>query len=101
MQHAGTDMQARMLKEQQVEAARVEENLRSALDADGETLLSVDERKVIEDALARMLSIATGSDVQAIKAAIEVVDNASQGFAAKRMDNSIRQAFAGQSVDNI
>jgi molecular chaperone HscA len=101
MQHAGADMQARMLKEQQVEAARVAENLRAALDADGDALLSVNERKAIETALAQMLSLAEGTDVQAIKTAIEAVDNASQDFAASRMDNSIRQAFAGQSVDNI
>lgn len=101
MQHAGADMQARMLKEQQVEAARVAENLRAALDADGDVLLSASEQKDIEDVLAQMLLLAAGTDVQAIKAAIEAVDSASQGFAAKRMDHSIRQAFAGQSVDNI
>ncbi|MFT7215837.1 MAG: molecular chaperone HscA, partial [Paraglaciecola sp.] len=36
-----------------------------------------------------------------IKQAIESVDKASQLFAERRMDHSIKQAFAGHSVDSI
>ena len=101
MQHAKGDMQARMLKEQQVEAQRVKETLDAALAQDGDALLSSEERAHIEQALEAMKNLAQGTEVEAIKQAIEKVDEASQLFAQRRMDHSIQQAFAGQSVDKI
>ena len=101
MQHAKQDMQARMLREQQVEAARVEESLRVALDKDGDELLSVEERKVIDDAMTHMRSVAAQDNIDAIKSAIERVDAASQDFAARRMDKSINAALTGQSVNTL
>jgi molecular chaperone HscA len=101
LQHAKGDMQARMLKEQQVEAARVHETLNAALAQDGEKLLSEQERAFIQQQISAMQEIALTSDVDAIKQAIEEVDKASQIFAERRMDQSIQQAFAGQSVDKI
>jgi molecular chaperone HscA len=100
-QHAKEDMAARMLKEQQVEAARVEETLRAALKADGQTLLNKDEITQLEQSLTQLAQIAKGDDKEAIKQAIELVDKLSQTFAERRMDNSIRKAFAGHSVDSI
>ncbi len=101
MQYAEQDMQARMLKEQQVEASRVLENLQAALSIDGHTLLGEAEKHTIEQALGHLKLLAAGDDKEAIKAAISKVDEASQDFAQKRMDSSIRQAFSGQSVDRI
>lgn len=101
MQHAKDDMQARMLKEQQVESARVEEALRAALAADGEALLSEQERAELEQALQSMLDAAKGNDAEAIKSAIEQVDIASQEFANRRMDRSINLALSGQSVEQL
>lgn len=101
MQHAKEDMQARMLKEQQVEAARVEEAISAALLADGEALLSQDERQNLESTVQAMREAAIGDDVEVIKAAIDQVDQASQEFANRRMDRSINLALSGQSVDQI
>ena len=101
MQHAKGDMQARMLKEQQVEAARVHETLGAALAQDGDKLLSTQEQTFIQQQLNAMQNIAIGSDVEGIKQAIEQVDKASHIFAERRMDQSIKHAFAGQSVDKI
>ncbi|MEO9945151.1 Fe-S protein assembly chaperone HscA [Paraglaciecola sp.] len=101
MEHAQDDMQARMLKEQQVEAARVYETLRAALHADGAALLNTSEKQVIEQGLAELQALAEGSDKDAIKAGIEHVDKLSQVFAERRMDQSIKNAFSGQSVDQI
>ena len=101
MQHAKGDMQARMLKEQQVEAARVHETLSAALAQDGDKLLSTQEQAFILQQLSAMQNIALGTDVEGIKQAIEQVDKASQIFAERRMDQSIQHAFAGQSVDKI
>ena len=101
MENAQQDMQSRMLKEQQVEAARVQENLRAALDADAEILLDADEVQSIEKGLAKLAELAKGTDKDAIKEGIKQVDKLSEIFAQKRMDRSIQSAFSGQSVDKI
>ncbi len=101
MDNAQDDMQSRMLKEQQVEAARVQENLQGALDSDGKTLLETSEIQAIEDGLTRLNELAKGTDKDAINAAIKQVDKLSETFAQKRMDQSIKSAFSGQSVDHI
>lgn len=101
MSHAKADMQARMLREQQVEADRVLEALIAALTPDAKQLLSIDELSHLEQTMLDLANIAKGDDTQAIKEAIERVDQASQDFAARRMDQSIQQALAGQSVNDI
>ena len=101
MSHAKADMQARMLKEQQVDADRVLEALTVALAQNGSNLLSEAELAAVQDAMAALANTAKGDDTQAIKDAIEIVDKASQDFASRRMDESIQQALAGQSVDDI
>jgi molecular chaperone HscA len=101
MDNAEQDMQARMLKEQQVEAARVQENLQSALDADGLALLDASEIQAIAVGIAELNELAKGTDKNVIKAAIEQLDRLSETFAQKRMDQSIKSAFSGQSVDRI
>ncbi|NUU68883.1 Fe-S protein assembly chaperone HscA [Enterobacteriaceae bacterium BIT-l23] len=100
MAHAGEDVQARMLAEQKVEAARVLESLHSALAADGE-LLSDQERGTIEQSAAHLRTVAAGDDVDAIKEAIKTIDKQTQEFAARRMDLSIRKALKGHSVDEV
>jgi molecular chaperone HscA len=101
MDNAQEDMQARMLKEQQVEAARVQENLQGALDADGQALLVTSEIQAITAGLTHLNELAKGKDKDAIKAAIEKLDKLSENFAQQRMDQSIKRAFSGQSVDRI
>ncbi|NMD52389.1 Fe-S protein assembly chaperone HscA [Shewanella sp. DNRA4] len=100
MKHAKEDISRRMLAEQQVEAARVLESLNTALSKDGD-LLTSDERQQIDTVMAQLVHVAGGDDADAIKNAIETLDEHTQDFAAKRMDNSIRVAFKGQSIDKI
>jgi len=101
MQFAKEDMQARMLKEQQVDAKRVLESLYSALKADGDDLLDADERAVIDANLAELVVLTEKDNIDDIKQQIEKVDALSQAFANRRMDKAIKLALAGQSVDNI
>ncbi|WP_371372907.1 Fe-S protein assembly chaperone HscA [Thalassotalea aquiviva] len=101
MNHAKEDMDARMLKEQQVEAARVYEGVAAALAQDGAKLLSVEEKDAIELALAELQRIGAGDDVSAIEQAIANVDKITAKFAERRMDASIRTALAGHSVDEV
>ena len=101
MQNAKHDMQARMLKEQQVEASRVLEAMQGALAEDGDELLNDEERSAIEASLFALVDTAKAGDIEAIKQAITNVDKLSQDFAARRMDKSIQKALSGHSVDDI
>ncbi|MFP8356567.1 Fe-S protein assembly chaperone HscA [Klebsiella aerogenes] len=100
MSYAEQDIQARMLAEQKVEAARVLESLESALAADA-ALLSAAERQVIDAAAEQVRAAAAGEDADAIKEAIKNIDTQTQEFAARRMDQSVRAALKGQSVDEV
>jgi Fe-S protein assembly chaperone HscA len=100
MTNAKEDMAARMLREQQVEADRVLEALISALAADG-ALLSDSERRALDDAMEALRIARNGTDTDAIEKAIEAVDKASDDFAARRMDESIRKALSGSKVDEL
>ncbi|MEE7531881.1 Fe-S protein assembly chaperone HscA [Klebsiella huaxiensis] len=100
MSYAEQDIQARMLAEQKVEAARVLESLVSALAADA-ALLSAAERQAIDDAAEQVRTAAAGDDADAIKEAIKNIDTQTQEFAARRMDQSVRTALKGQSVDEV
>ncbi|WP_281084157.1 Fe-S protein assembly chaperone HscA [Klebsiella quasivariicola] len=100
MSYAEQDIQARMLAEQKVEAARVLESLASALAADA-ALLSAAERQAIDAAAEQVRAAAAGDDADAIKEAIKNIDTQTQEFAARRMDQSVRIALKGQSVDEV
>ncbi|WP_105214679.1 Fe-S protein assembly chaperone HscA [Pseudoalteromonas sp. T1lg22] len=101
MSNAKEDMQARMLKEQQVEVLRVHEALEASLATDSH-LLDEQELATLREAMAQMQAIsASTTEPQKIKDAIEKVDAASSEFAARRMDASIKKALKGQSVDEV
>ena len=100
MQYARQDMQQRLLREQQVEADRVLEAVGQALKTDA-ALLSSAELSQIEQALAQLASLKQGDDTAAIKAAIEHTNTLTDDFAARRMDQSIRQALKGHNVDEV
>lgn len=101
MTHAKDDMQARALVEQRVEADRVIEGLIAAMQADGDDLLEEQERQALLQAIENLIELRNGDDVDAIEQGIKDTDKASQEFASRRMDKSIRAALAGHSVDEI
>ncbi|MGL5046377.1 MAG: Fe-S protein assembly chaperone HscA, partial [Shewanella sp.] len=75
-------------------------SLHAALAKDGD-LLNADERGQIDATMANVAQVAALDDADTIKYAIEKLDEQTQDFAARRMDNSIRVAFKGLSIDNI
>lgn len=101
MTHAKYDMEARALAEQRVEADRVIEGLITALNADGDELLSPEENQQLLQAIESLIEVRNGNDADAIELGIKATDKASQEFASRRMDKSIRTALAGQSVNDI
>ena len=101
MDHAQGDMEARRLREQQVEADRVLEALQAALKQDGDKYLDSSERKTI-DAAAKVLGDArAGDNHRAIKVAIEKLEAVSTIFVDRRMNANIHQAMAGHAVDEF
>jgi molecular chaperone HscA len=101
MAYAEQDMQARALAEQQVEADRVIEGLIAAMQMDGDELLSDPERQQLLEAIELLIKLRNGNDAAAIEQGIKDTDKASQDFASRRMDKSIRAALAGHSVNEI
>jgi molecular chaperone HscA len=101
MAHAQEDMQARALAEQRVEADRVIEGLLAAMQADGDELLSEQEKQDLLEAIEVLIALRNGDNADAIEQGIKDTDKASQEFASRRMDKSIRSALSGQSVDDI
>ena len=99
-ENAREDMELRGLREQQVEAERVVEATMKALDADGD-LLNTNERAELDAAIASLRATADGQDSRAIKIQLEAFNRASNEFASRRMDKSIRQALAGQRIDDL
>ena len=96
---AEADMQARKLREEQVEAKRLLESTASALTQDGD-LLSPEEQSEI-DRLARAVGSAiNGTDADMIHKAVEALSKGTEAFAVRRMDRSIRAALAGRSVND-
>lgn len=100
MKSAEVDMKMRALREQQVEARRLVESVESALQADAD-LLNEDELAAIRAELDRTAAAAEGEDSDAVRAQVEALSRATEDFAARRMDRSIRRALSGRRLDEI
>ena len=96
---AEADMQARKLREEQVEAKRLLESTASALTQDGD-LLSPEEQSELERLARAVGSAINGTDADVIHKAVEALSKGTEAFAERRMDRSIRAALAGRSVND-
>lgn len=100
VQSADIDKQLRALREEQVEAERAILATESALAADAD-LLSADELTDIKLLMQSLREVREGSDHIAIRAAIDALGQGTETFAARRMDRSVRAAFAGKTLNEI
>jgi molecular chaperone HscA len=98
---AETDKVARMLREAVVDAQSLIEAIKNALAADGDALLTQDERASIQTHLDTLQTLCQGTDSQAIKNGTEALNHATEDFAAKRMDASVQKALAGKNLDSL
>lgn len=101
MENAREDMEARRLREQQVEADRVLEALDSAMQADGDQLLNEKERGLLLDKRAELYAARHRGDHKTVEAAIKAMESAAEFYVARRMNESVRAAMAGHSVDEF
>lgn len=99
--YAQHDVAARQLREKQVDAEALLASVTHALEEDGEKLLSEQERMELQGALAQLMKVMGHDDIKAIAREIENVSNASNEFASRRMDASIKEALAGKSLDAL
>jgi molecular chaperone HscA len=97
---AESDMRERALREQQVEGRRLLDAVRTALEADPD-LLGDDERAAIDTCVRELEQRVEGHDADALHEAIERLARATDEFAARRMDRSIRAALSGRRVDEL
>lgn len=98
--HAREDMAARRLQEQKVEASRLLAAIEAALLTDGH-LLTPAETEPLTQGMKNLTELMNGPDWEAIKQAIETLNEASIEFAARRMDQSIQQALTGQKLEAL
>ncbi|MCG6861728.1 MAG: Fe-S protein assembly chaperone HscA [Chromatiaceae bacterium] len=101
MTHAGEDLHARRLREQQVEARRSLEALDAALASDGDRLLDATERARVEKALSHLEQIVAGDDPEAIKVAAADLEKTCDFYVERRMNRSIQNAMAGHKVEEF
>jgi len=97
---ADTDAKARMLREQQVDARQLVESVQAALAVDGD-LLEPEERKRVDECLEAAIAAQQAQDVDTVTQAVQALSAATDDFAARRMDRSIRAALAGRKLDEI
>ena len=97
---ADHDARMRMLKEQQVDAQQLIESVRAALSTDADLLSAADQTRIAQQLQSTELA-ASGEDVEKIRLAIKALSDATDDFAAKRMDRSIRAALTGKSLDAL
>ena len=100
MENAEQDMQARMLKEQQVEASRVIESIQAAIAADSH-LLNEAEIAEIKNNMSTLASVSQTGNAAEVEASLEILNHSTAAFAERRMDSSIKTALSGHSVDEV
>ncbi len=98
--HAEDDMRTRQLAEQQVEADRVLEALKSALDKDGE-LLTAQEFANIERSKSKLVKARKSDDGELILQAIKDLENESEEFVARRMNYSVQKVMKGHRPEEF
>ena len=101
MSYAREDMEARRLREQQVEAERSIEALEAALQSDGDVLLSAEERSTLLAARDQLRTLRQGTDAQAIENGIKALEQAAESYVERRMNASIRAAMAGHRIEDF
>jgi molecular chaperone HscA len=99
--HAEEDKAARQLAEQRLEARQLIEGLEAAIAADAASLLSQEECEALHRSMDELRAAMEGEEVDQIRALTDKLGGASEAFAARRMDKSIREALAGASLDDL
>ncbi len=98
LEHGQEDVAHRRLAEARVEAERVREALDAALAVD-QQLLSAAELAAIRAARSHLLQALAGDSADALHNAAEQVEKAAEVLVERRMNQAVRSAMAGHSID--
>ncbi|MBS4150879.1 Fe-S protein assembly chaperone HscA [Pseudomonadota bacterium DY0742] len=98
---AGSDKQARALREHQVDAQRLLEAVEAAVAADGDRLLDDEERVAIEAQMAELRALLDSQDAAAIEQQTRRLTQITDAFAARRLDSTVKAALAGRRLNDI
>jgi len=99
--YAKEDAAARMLLEARVDGQRLVDALKAAMQQDGPALLPPEEAHALQLGIQVLEAALAGDQVQLISTETQNLSQASDNFAAKRMDQEVRKALTGQSLDGI
>ena len=100
-QSAAEDMQARALREEQVEALRLIDAVTNSLIVD-KALLNLEELMQIQTQLDALQQLHTNSNnVDDLRRGIEALSEVTEEFAARRMNSNIRRALTGKNLSEI
>jgi molecular chaperone HscA len=98
---AGEDIAARALQEARVDADRLLQATQSALDVDAD-LIDADERALINNEMRALRdAIESVTEAKSLEQITKRLANATEAFAARRMNRSIRSALAGRAVADV
>ena len=97
---AEQDKKARALREAIVDAERLIEAISAALAQDSD-LLNTQEIITINTQMQQLKNLTVGNNSDEIHKAVEALNHATESFAAKRMNASVKQAFAGQDLNKL
>ena len=100
-ENAAQDKQARALQEQRVDAERLLETVRAALQADADALLTAQERALIEERMSALDDIRKAEDINAIARHVQQLNHATNEFAARRLDATVKSALAGRQLNDM
>ena len=99
--HAADDVQDRALREELVDAKRLIEAVDAAL-AEDQHLLDEDELDAINRKLKALKDlIGSARDTQVLRRSVESLSKATDDFAARRMNESIKRALSGKKIEEI
>ncbi len=98
---ASEDKAARALREQLVDAERLLEAVEGALAADGERLLSSEERIAIESQMDALRALLSSQDGAAIERQVKRLSQITDAFAARRLDSTVKAALSGRRLNDI
>ena len=97
---AEADIRARALVEARVDADRLLLATRSALTVDGD-LLNSQERAEVDAAMLALDAARASDDVAFVEATSKSLAQATEAFAAMRMNRGIAQALAGKNIETL
>ena len=105
---ATADSHARQLAEQRLAAEQLLDSLTAACESDAERLLSAAERLRLERGMRRLRACMEAADkdsggdaVSELRRRVERLNELSTPFAERRMDDALRAALVGRSIDQV